>query len=167
MTTKHIALGILGALLLAIVVAFAGGAFGRDERPDKEMAATATLPAASSTGTGMPSSTTTTIENPQYGTKLVTARLAEGASALDATVTPLEVVEDSRCPSGVRCVWAGRVRVKVRVQTAERTDEAVLAVGETVRHGGLGVTLTNVAPYPEANVAIASNQYRFTFAVQR
>src|SRR3546814_12270732 len=28
-------------------------------------------------------------------------------------VQPVEVVEDSRCPMNVRCVWAGRVRVKM------------------------------------------------------
>src|SRR3546814_19535266 len=28
-------------------------------------------------------------------------------------VQPVEVVVDSRCPMNVRCVWAGRVRVKM------------------------------------------------------
>src|SRR3546814_6902911 len=28
-------------------------------------------------------------------------------------VQPVEVVEDSRCPMNARCVWAGRVRVKM------------------------------------------------------
>jgi hypothetical protein len=31
-------------------------------------------------------------------------------------VRPLEVVEDSRCPQNARCVWAGRLRVRVNVE---------------------------------------------------
>ena len=31
-------------------------------------------------------------------------------------VRPLEVVEDSRCPQNARCVWAGRLRVRVHVE---------------------------------------------------
>lgn len=30
-------------------------------------------------------------------------------------VRPLEVLEDSRCPQNARCVWAGRLRVRVSV----------------------------------------------------
>jgi hypothetical protein len=31
-------------------------------------------------------------------------------------VRPLEVVEDSRCPQNARCVWAGRLRVRVNIE---------------------------------------------------
>lgn len=31
-------------------------------------------------------------------------------------VRPLEVVEDSRCPQNARCIWAGRLRVRVAVE---------------------------------------------------
>lgn len=44
-------------------------------------------------------------------------------------VRPLEVLEDSRCPQNARCVWAGRLRLRVNVEgvgereiTAEETD---------------------------------------------
>jgi hypothetical protein len=46
-------------------------------------------------------------------------------------VRPLEVVEDSRCPQNARCVWAGRLRVRVNVEgVGEREvilDEAAVA----------------------------------------
>ena len=32
-------------------------------------------------------------------------------------VTPLALMEDSRCPMNARCVWAGQVRVTVRIDT--------------------------------------------------
>lgn len=31
-------------------------------------------------------------------------------------VRPLEVLEDSRCPQNARCVWAGRLRLRVAVE---------------------------------------------------
>jgi hypothetical protein len=31
-------------------------------------------------------------------------------------VRPLIVVEDSRCPQNARCVWAGRLRVRVAIE---------------------------------------------------
>src|SRR3546814_10221521 len=34
-------------------------------------------------------------------------------TTLFRSVQPVEVVEDSRCPMNARCVWAGRVRVKM------------------------------------------------------
>src|SRR3546814_1021862 len=38
-------------------------------------------------------------------------------------VQPVEVVEDSRCPMNVRCVWAGRVRVKMLWLRGNRSEE--------------------------------------------
>ena len=42
-----------------------------------------------------------------------TADLGEGLR-----VRPREVLEDSRCPQNARCVWAGRLRVRVAVEGA-------------------------------------------------
>ncbi len=46
----------------------------------------------------------------------------------------VEVVEDSRCPTGVDCIWAGRAKVKVTVTTNAKTEEKILIFGE-VRPG--------------------------------
>ncbi|WGF93640.1 hypothetical protein [Aequorivita marisscotiae] len=43
----------------------------------------------------------------------------------------LEVVEDSRCPTGVDCIWAGRAKVKVAVTANGNTEEKILTFGET------------------------------------
>ncbi len=52
------------------------------------------------------------------------------------TVTPLQVLEDSRCPADVVCVWAGRLRLRANVsgedvemtlgQATQTTHDAVL-----------------------------------------
>lgn len=46
----------------------------------------------------------------------------------------LEVVEDSRCPEGVNCIWAGRAIVKVEVTSNGKSEEKTLIFGE-VRPG--------------------------------
>ncbi len=64
-----------------------------------------------------------------------------------------EVVEDSRCPDGAQCVWAGKARVRV---TVDGTD-AVLSVPNspadgpepsTTIVGTLEVAVQGLTPYP-------------------
>lgn len=38
------------------------------------------------------------------------ARLGQTVNLGGPKVTPLAVLEDSRCPKEARCIWAGRVR---------------------------------------------------------
>lgn len=50
---------------------------------------------------------------------VVAARIGETADlGHGLRVRPLEVVEDSRCPGDVDCVWAGRLRVRVAIEGA-------------------------------------------------
>lgn len=46
----------------------------------------------------------------------------------------LEVIEDSRCPKDVTCIWAGRAIVKVEVIANGKKEEKILTFGE-VRPG--------------------------------
>src|SRR5690606_20815520 len=43
----------------------------------------------------------------------------------------LEVLEDSRCPDGVSCVWAGRAIVKVEINSNGQTIEKTIIYGKT------------------------------------
>lgn len=43
------------------------------------------------------------------------ARLGETVTVGPYRVTPVSVLEDSRCPAKVTCVWAGQVRLQLRV----------------------------------------------------
>ncbi len=42
----------------------------------------------------------------------------------------IEVVEDSRCPTDVTCIWAGRAKVKVTVTSKGKMEEKILTFGE-------------------------------------
>ncbi len=59
---------------------------------------------------------------------VVAARVNESANLGDGLVVrPLAVLEDSRCPQNARCVWAGRLRLRVHIEGVgerEITDSA-------------------------------------------
>ena len=86
-----------------------------------------------------------------------TARLA----AVD--VTPIAVVEDSRCPIGVQCIQAGTVRIRARVTQNGGTRDVTLSLGEPLVVEGGELSLVRVCPYPVYRSPIRPNDYRFSF----
>ena len=74
----------------------------------------------------------------------VEAGIGEAARLGDLVVRPLAVIEDSRCPRDVTCVWAGRLRLRAAVGGVP----AELTLGEpfALSRGG---TLTLIAALPE------------------
>lgn len=80
-------------------------------------------------------------------------------------ITPLEVVEDSRCPTEVQCVWAGRVVVTTRITLAGGSKEVVgpYELGKPVQVADGAVTLVAVAPAKTAGATIAPADYRFAY----
>ena len=93
-----------------------------------------------------------------------TAPIGEVANLDGLTVRPLEVVEDSRCPALVRCVWAGRVRIRAAV-SGNGTRE--LTLGEPAAVSGGTLTLVDVRPGKREPAAIPPRDYQFTFTFQR
>lgn len=92
------------------------------------------------------------------------ARFGETVAAGGVRVTPLALVEDSRCPHDVQCVWAGRVRIAVRLSDGGRDPNREVTLGEPVpvRQGTL--TLAQVIPERRVDTPIAPADYRFIFA---
>jgi hypothetical protein len=78
-------------------------------------------------------------------------------------------VEDSRCPAGAACVWAGEVTVHLRVADGSDAKQFDLKLGptdgdiaDTDRHR---LRLTKVTPYPRASGNVERAQRRATIAV--
>ncbi len=76
------------------------------------------------------------------------------------TVTPLEIVEDSRCPANARCVWAGRVIVRARIAGGEWTMTRDLTLGEPIQIADGTLTLVSVAPEKWTTGVIDPRDYR-------
>ncbi|MEQ1617807.1 MAG: hypothetical protein ABL883_05635 [Terricaulis sp.] len=77
-------------------------------------------------------------------------------------VRPLAVIEDSRCPVDVMCVWAGRLVLRANVSGVER--ELTLGQQLATPNGALVLTVARPAPRhnrPEGETSRPS--YRFGF----
>ena len=61
-------------------------------------------------------------------------------------VTPRVVVEDSRCPINARCVWAGRLIVKTRLDGVGWSETVDVTLGEPYSTHGIGLALVSGEP---------------------
>ena len=95
-----------------------------------------------------------------------TAGFGQVAYANGLKVQPLKMLEDSRCPALVRCVWAGRIVVRTQVSGGswQRTLDLELGKSQQVADGAL--SLAAVSPAKAAPGEIDPRAYRFTFDFQ-
>ena len=83
----------------------------------------------------------------------------------------VSLVEDSRCPEGTNCVWAGNAKIKVVLSSPDGGSETVEmntnlgAKGATL--GAYAVNLISLTPTPKANVRLNRNAYTATFTIAR
>lgn len=90
----------------------------------------------------------------------------------DLAVTFKEVTEDSRCPSDVTCVWAGRVSCLVELTHAGSSHRMTLTepglTSEYTREEYEEYELAfHVTPYPEAGKKIADDTYRLHLIISK
>lgn len=83
----------------------------------------------------------------------------------DLAVTPLEVIEDSRCPADVQCVWQGRFRLSARLDLGHESITAEIESGKPMRvHGGF-LSIAELAPATlHQGKPPRAKDYRFAFA---
>jgi len=78
---------------------------------------------------------------------------------------PIEVVEDSRCPTDVQCVQAGTVRVRTKVGNDANDPIYTFTLNVPQKISGATFTLLAVSPSPISSREIRDQDYRFTFTV--
>ena len=100
---------------------------------------------------------------PQADSGLAYARIGQTVTAGGPRVTPLALIEDSRCPQGVQCVWAGQVRIAARVATGSGSSVRELTMGKPVPVADGTLTLADVQPTKRKDTTIAPGDYRFGF----
>jgi hypothetical protein len=77
-------------------------------------------------------------------------------------IRPLDVLEDSRCPQNARCVWAGRLRLRVNIEGVGEREIADDAGAIQTPRGAFELTAISPGPWtdwPEG----AKPPYRFGF----
>ncbi|MBM3595373.1 MAG: hypothetical protein FJX31_06230 [Alphaproteobacteria bacterium] len=97
------------------------------------------------------------------GPSLAWAALGERVYVDGPAVTPLEVLEGSRCPADVQCVWAGQVRIRAMIHLASDDLERELTSSKPVPVADGSLELVEVKPATHSRAAIAPGDYRFGF----
>lgn len=82
------------------------------------------------------------------------------------TVEFVRVVEDSRCPIDVTCVWAGEVKVQLsaRIDPAE-AEQREIAAGQQATVGDFQLSVVKVEPERVSTREISAHEYRVTLKV--
>ncbi len=100
-------------------------------------------------------------------TETPTAALNQTATVGFWTIKPIAVIEDSRCPTNVQCVWAGRLVLRTLTNAGAGADVLDLTLGEPRKMDNVGyLTLVDAQPARLAPGKINPRQYRFTFALE-
>lgn len=81
------------------------------------------------------------------------------------------VAEDSRCPEGVNCIWAGNGKIVLRVMKARRRPGTMMLntmlEPKQSSYQGYEIKLVKLDPYPKKDVRISKNDYVATLIVTR
>ena len=93
----------------------------------------------------------------------VDAKLGQTVNLGGPKVTPLAVLEDSRCPMEARCIWAGRVRLSVRVTTGAGSMVRELASDKPLQVADGQLVLQGTMPPRSTQHPVQPRDYRFSF----
>ena len=81
-------------------------------------------------------------------------------------VRPDLLIEDSRCPVDVQCIWAGRVVLRATVLGGNSSRQIDLTLGAPVSIADGQLTLLSVEPQRTSGQPLKPEQIRFRFAFQ-
>lgn len=86
------------------------------------------------------------------------------------TVKFLELIEDSRCPADVNCVWAGVARIKIQLRKNGKTAEFELNTNQrdkTAVFEGYSVGLKTLVPRQTTTSKYSQSAYSATLVITR
>jgi hypothetical protein len=83
----------------------------------------------------------------------------------------LSVIEDSRCPIGVDCIWEGNARVQIQIWLDGKTgDSQIFELNtnlelQSVRIQGYEIKIIDLIPKPKVDLKIEPENYTAIFTV--
>lgn len=83
----------------------------------------------------------------------------------DITITPVKVVDDSRCPMNAKCIWAGTTHVLLRITSRQGTSEQTIELGKSITTEAETISFDAVSPGRMAGEELSPSAYRLTFTV--
>jgi hypothetical protein len=86
-------------------------------------------------------------------------------------ITFVRVVDESRCPTGVSCIWEGDAIAELRARIDGRDELLRLHANPRFEReavvDGVGVRLDRLDPYPEKDRPIAAGEYRVLLSIDK
>ena len=84
----------------------------------------------------------------------------------------VSVPEDSRCPEGTQCIWAGNGKVALRLSEAGGRRPSSVMLNTTtepqaIAHKGFTIKLVRLTPHPKADTTIRPSAYVATLIITR
>lgn len=92
-----------------------------------------------------------------------TAALGQTVAVGPLRVKPTEIVEDSRCPTEVHCIWEQRVLIRAVVISPAGRSSQEFSLGEPEPVSGGRLTLTAINPPKTITGFPQRGDYFFTF----
>ena len=101
--------------------------------------------------------------------KEFTIKINQTISVDNLKATFLEIVEDSRCPSDVTCIWQGRASIKMNVENGVQNNDIILTIGEnsTAQMEIYKINLSDLNPYPISTKKISPEEYVATMNISK
>jgi hypothetical protein len=94
----------------------------------------------------------------------MTVAMGKAAQINGMWLRPIAVVEDSRCPSMVACVWRGRLVIQVE---RGRLPPLNLEDGKPISVSGGRLTLVDAGPRSKHGEKVPPSNYRFILRFER
>lgn len=163
---------IIGLIILVVLVVWVSLYVMADKWSANQQKADIPAPVATSTlaTTTRGVSTTDSAQAPalpveESGSRVVS--IGDSVTIGRITIAPEEIVEDSRCPLGVMCIQAGRLRVLAQISAVSTSTEHIFLLGEPFIFGDTTITLTLSDPLKRRDVTLEPSDYQLTFKVEK
>lgn len=127
-------------------------------------------PQNTSTSTIISSTSTVVTTQPKvtilpYGK--VTLKVGQTASFAGNSIKLLRVFDDSRCATGLTCIWAGTVKVTIQSVTGMGTSTETMELGKTLTTEGEKIVFISASPYPKEGGSILEKDNEIIFEVTK
>lgn len=102
----------------------------------------------------------------------VAIKLGKSISVADSTTQVIfaEVLEDSRCPKGTSCIWAGQAKVRLETNDGAKVELTLPGMQEetevTASIGNLTVLCYGLNPYPESGKPHEPSAYELSLELR-
>ncbi len=126
-----------------------------------------TPPVSSGTSSTSVTQTTTAPTSKTLAYGRVVLRSGEKAQFPGLALQLVRVFDESRCPEGVTCVWAGTLKADVRTASGLGTSTQTVELGSTITMEAENITFLSATPYPKEGKSITEGQYQLTFNVTK